>query len=101
MIRTRLPNRRASQTYEFTHENHTYLGSVSFDRCGRPLEIFLSTRKPGSGVETVSRDGAVLASLALQHGASLETLRRAVTRLDNGLPAGPLGALLDMAACHE
>ena len=37
-------------------------------------------------------------SLALQHGTPLETLRKAVTRLDDGRPAGPLGVLLDAVA---
>lgn len=95
MTRTRLANRRPSETYEFTHEGHRYLGSVSFDRSGQPLEVFLTTGKPGTGVETVSRDCAIAASLALQHGASLDTLRHAMTRLDSGLPAGPLAVLLD------
>lgn len=98
MIRHSLPNRRASETLEFEHEGHRYRGSVSYDRRGRPLEVFLTTGKPGTGVETVSRDAAVAVSLALQHGTPLETLRRAMTRLDDGSPAGPLGVLLDKVA---
>jgi ribonucleoside-diphosphate reductase alpha chain len=98
MIRHSLPNRRASETLEFEHEGHRYRGSVSYDRRGKPLEVFLTTGKPGTGVETVSRDAAVAVSLALQHGTPLETLRKAITRLDDGRPAGPLGVLLDAVA---
>lgn len=98
MTREHLPNRRLSETIEFTHEGHNYLGTVGFDLTGRPLEVFLSTGRPGSGVETVSRDAAVAVSLALQHGTPLDTLRHAMTRLDTGLPAGPLGVLLDWVA---
>ena len=98
MTRLSLPNRRDSETIEFIHEGHTYRGSVSFDRAGRPLEVFLTTGKPGTGVETVSRDAAVAVSLALQFGAPLDTVRHAMTRLDSGLPAGPLGTLLDWVA---
>ena len=98
MIRAHLPNRRASEIFEFIHEGHRYLGSVSFDRGGRPLEVFLSTGKPGTGIETVSRDCAVAASLALQHGTPLEVLRHAMTRTDDGKPAGPLGVLLELIA---
>lgn len=96
MIRQSLPNRRESETFEFQHEGHRYCGTVGYDRRGRPLEVFLTTGKPGTGVETVSRDAAVAVSLALQHGAPLDTLRRAITRLDDGRPAGPLGTLLDL-----
>lgn len=98
MTRVHLPNRRPSETIEFIHEGHTFLGSVSYDRAGRPLEVFLTTGKPGTGVETVSRDAAVAVSLALQHGTPLKTLRHAMTRLDTGLPAGPLGVLLAWVA---
>lgn len=42
---------------------------------------------------------AVLASIAMQYGAPLETLARAMGRLgDKRTPASPLGAILDMAA---
>ena len=34
-------------------------------------------------------------SLALQHGVSVDTLRHAITRLDDGAAAGPLGKVLD------
>lgn len=98
MMRQSLPDRRPSETLEFEHEGHRYRGSVSYDRRGRPLEVFLTTGKPGTGVETVSRDAAVAVSLALQHGTPLETLRKAITRLDDGRPAGPLGVLLDAVA---
>lgn len=98
MMRQSLPDRRPSETLEFEHEGHKYRGSVSYDRRGKPLEIFLTTGKPGTGVETVSRDAAVAVSLALQHGTPLETLRKAITRLDDGRPAGPLGVLLDAVA---
>jgi hypothetical protein len=96
MIRQSLPNRRPSETFEFQHEGHLYRGTVGYDRRGRPLEVFLTTGKPGTGVETVSRDAAVAVSLALQNGTPLDTLRRAITRLDDGRPAGPLGVLLDL-----
>lgn len=96
MNRMHLPSRRPSEVVEFVHDGITFLGSVSFDRTWRPLELFLSTNKPGRGVETAARDGAVAMSLALQYGVPLEVLRRAVTRLDDGAPAGPLGRLLDL-----
>lgn len=100
MSRTRLPDRRGCETLEFEHEGHRYRGTIGFDREGRPLEVFLSSGKPGTGVETACRDAAVAASLALQHGTPVLTLRHAMTRLDDGSPAGPLGVLLDAMAVH-
>jgi hypothetical protein len=38
----------------------------------------------------------VVASLALQHGVPLETIRRALMRDARGNANGPLGAALDM-----
>lgn len=98
MTRTQIPNRRPSETFEFIHEGHKFLGSVSYDCFGHPVEVFLSTGKPGSGIEAASRDAAVAASLAIQHSTPLDTLRKAMTRLDDGSPAGPLGKLLDLVA---
>ena len=98
MTRTRLPHRRPSTVYEFDHEGHRYQASVSYGVHGRPLEVFLTTGKPGTGVETLSRDCAVACSLALQYGAGIETLAAAMTRLDEGRAAGPLGKLLDLVA---
>ena len=95
-MRKHLPNRRPSETFEFEHEGHRYIGSVSFDRRGQPFEVFLTTGKPGSGVETVGRDCAVAVSLALQHGTPMGLLQHALTRLDDGSAAGPMGKLLDM-----
>jgi hypothetical protein len=97
-MRTRLPNRRQSETFEFTHEGHRYTACVGFDRKGAPAEVFLSTGKPGSGLEAVARDLAVTLSLGLQFGVPVDTLRHAVTRLDDGTAAGPAGKLLDLVA---
>ena len=42
-------------------------------------EVFMSAGKPGAALETACRDAAVAVSIALQHGAPLDTLRHAVT----------------------
>ena len=52
--------------------------------------------RAGGMLEAVARDSAVFVSLALQHGADLETLRRAVLRDPNGQASGPVGKLLDL-----
>jgi hypothetical protein len=98
MSRTRLPNRRAAAAVKFEHEGHRYRGTIGFDRNGRPLEVFLTNGRPGTGLETACRGTAIAASLALQHGTLVQTLWHAMTRLDDGSPAGPLGVLLDTLA---
>lgn len=68
------------------------------DRRGHELaEIFLNvSAKAGTPIETTARDAAIVASLALQHGATVATIRHAITRNADGSASGALGALLDM-----
>jgi hypothetical protein len=94
-MREHLPHRRPSETLQFTHEGAAFTASVSFYQDGRPAEIFMSGGKVGTGLDHSCRDAAVVASLALQHGVPVETLRHAITRLDDGTAAGPLGKVLD------
>ena len=60
------------------------------------FEVFLNSGKIGTAIETAARDSAVVASLALQHGVHMDTIRRALTRNGNGEASGPLGTLLDL-----
>jgi hypothetical protein len=91
-----LPNRRETLTYRFEHSGSRYFGAMSLFTDGRPAELFLDAGKPGASLQAMARDAAVIASIALQHGVSLEVLRKAITRLDDGSAAGPLGQLLDL-----
>jgi hypothetical protein len=94
-------NRRPSETLRFEHDGHRYFATIGFanldDRLrGKISEVFMDAGKPGSSVQHMARDGAVILSLALQHGCPIDVLRRAVTRLDDGSPAGPFGKILDL-----
>jgi len=95
MSRRRLPNRRASSTFELELHGLRYTATVSRFADGRPAEVFLQNHKPGSQSDSNARDSAVAASLALQFGCPLEVLRRAVLRDPRGAPSTPLGAALD------
>lgn len=95
-MRTQLPPRRQSEIINFDHDGITFKGQVSYGPHWQPLEVFLDGGKSGTAVQNVSRDSAVAVSLALQHGAPLETLRLSMTRNDDGSAAGPLGKLLDL-----
>lgn len=96
--RERLFNRRASTTFNFEVTSLRYTASLSCFPNGRVAKIFLSNTKPSSQSDANARDAAVAASLALQHGCPLETLRRAVVRDENGKASTPLNAAIELIA---
>jgi len=98
MTRETLPPRRPAETFEFVHAGHLYTGSVGFYADGRVGEVFLTATKSGMPLQAIARDAAVVLSIALQHGASLETILKAVTRDEAGFAAGACGALVDALA---
>jgi hypothetical protein len=93
--RERLPNRRPSETFELNVAGLRYTATVSRFPGGRVAELFLSNHKSNSAADTAARDAAITFSIAVQHGADLETIRRALCRDGQGRASGPLGAALD------
>jgi hypothetical protein len=91
--RERLPNRRAAEMFDFEHGGRKWTATISRFRDGRVAEIFLDTPKV-SAIGELAAEAAIVASLALQSGCPLETLRHAL----NGRDAGPLGAALLLVA---
>src|SRR5262245_57115440 len=96
--RHRLPNRRACHTFNFELEAHAFTASVGFFSDGRISELFLANSKHGNHLDTNARDGAILLSFALQHGADIEAVRRSLCRDSDGRALGPVGAALDLIA---
>ena len=100
--RARLPNRRAAVTFSFDVGKHRYNATAGYfidgPLAGKLAEIFLSNGRAGSDVDAAARDSAILCSLCLQHGAHIETLRRALLRDAQGRASSPLGAALDLLA---
>jgi len=94
--RERLPNRRASEFFEFESMNIRFTASVSRYPDSRIAELFIDNHKAGSGIGTLVRDAAITLSFALQHGADFEAIRHALCRDSQGRPLGPLGAALDL-----
>lgn len=94
--RTRLPNRRACETFGFTLAGMAYTASVGFDERGRPLEIFLGAAKSGTDVAIATQEAAILTSLALQYGVPLDVLRGGALRTEAGTPEGAVGHLIDL-----
>src|SRR5262245_46716691 len=98
MTRERLPNRRPATTFDFTCGNLHYTCSYSHFVSGGIAELFLSNRRTNSHADTAARDAAIACSLALQFGAEVENIRRALCRDSYGRASGPLGAALDIIA---
>jgi hypothetical protein len=96
--RRRLPDRRASETFEVKCGGLTYLATVSHFEDGRPGEIFLTNNKAGSAADTAARDSAITCSIALQFGADVETVRKALCSDSQGNASSPLGVALDVLA---
>ena len=93
-----LPNRRRCETRGFEHAGNAFTVSAGFYPDGRIAEVFLSSDKPGSAIEAIARDAAIVTSIALQFGADLETIRTALTKDHDGGPATLLGAAIDALA---
>jgi len=97
LSRTTLPNRRTHETIQFEFWGQRYVVGFGRARPSGPIaEIFLNCSKSGTQAETLARDSAVLLSLALQHGVTLEEIGHALTRNADGSPGGPVGALIDL-----
>jgi hypothetical protein len=96
--RERLPGRRQSITFRVECGGLAYMATASWFRDGRLAELFLNNHKSNSAADVNARDAAITLSIALQHGADLNTIRRALCRDSHGRSSGPLGAALDYIA---
>ena len=94
--RQRLPNRRGHELLNFEHGGIRYTAGAGRFEDGGLAEILLTTAKHGTAVDVNARDAAVAASLLLQHGCPVDTLRRALTRNGDGSASGPLARALDL-----
>jgi hypothetical protein len=101
VARERLPNRRAAETFDIEVGGLRYTTTIGFYPDGRVGEVFIQNHKQGSQAGLMASDAAVVASIALQHGVPIETLRHALMRDSRGKPSGPLGVVLDELAAEE
>jgi len=95
--RRRLSQRRCAIASECDVGAVRYRFQVGFFNDGSIGEIFLNGPKVGSAAQIAAHDAAIAASLALQFGCPLETLRHALLKLPTGESAGPLCRALDLA----
>ena len=101
MTRERLPNRRASISFELEVAGLRYTATVSRFADGRIGELFLMNHKSNSAADTNARDSAIVFSFDVQHGADPDAIRRALCRDSQGRASGPLGAALDFLLGDE
>jgi hypothetical protein len=94
--RERLANRRAHDVRAFEYGGIKYVVGLGRFADGRLAEVFFNVPgKVGTDLEAHARDMAIAASLALQHGCGLDTLRGALSRTGNGSPGSALSFILD------
>ena len=93
--RERLPNRRAAETFNLECAGLRYIATIGRFDDGRIGEFFLNNHKSNSAADVNARDAAIACSFALQHGADIETIRKALCRDARGVASSPLGVALD------
>jgi hypothetical protein len=98
--RRRLRNRRACESFDFNVNGNglAYICSCGRFDDGSISEIFLTNGKAGSDADAAARDSAIICSIALQFGADIEVIRKALCRDSHGRACGPLGQALDIIA---
>lgn len=101
MPREILPNRRYAESITISFQGERYdvtIGRYPDNRIG---EVFInrviskSSSRIGIQLDGVCRDSAILLSLAIQHGTSLDALRSAITRDEEENPATIVGVIID------
>jgi len=98
MTRQRLSDRRANESFTFSLNGLRFTATLSRFPDGTIGELFLNNHKFGNQSDTNARDAGILLSFALQHGADIETIRRALCRDSQGRALGPIGEALDLLA---
>ena len=99
--RRRLPDRRANESFSFELDGLRFSATISRFDDGQVGELFLNNHKAGNQTDTNARDAAIVLSFALQHGADVEAIRRALCRDGNGRALGPIGEALDIVAVRS
>ena len=99
MSRQRLPNRRAAEMINYAVRGQPLVANVGFYPDGRIGEVFLvHAGKAGADLNISMLEVGVAVSIALQHGATVDELRAALPRTEDGKAEGAIGQLLDLLA---
>ena len=94
--RKTLPQRRANFTFDVKFWNQPWAITVGLYQSGDPGEVFVNAKRtPGTDLDAMARDAAILLSLCLQFGVPLETIRGALTRNADGSPSSIMGLICE------
>jgi hypothetical protein len=88
--RRRLPDRRDCESFTFTVDGLRFTATVGRFADGTIGELFLNNHKSGNQSDTNARDAAIILSFAIQHGADIDAIRRALCRDLSGRALGPV-----------
>lgn len=95
MTRENPPERRRSESADFSHLGILYAMQIGVYEDGRLCEIFLQMHKAAGTIADVNaRDISILISMALQHGVPLKRMLKSVTKDEHGQPEGLAGAVI-------
>ena len=95
--RRKLQWRRRSETLEFEREGSRLRITIGYfeNEIG---EVFMNADRVNSSLDALISDAAIIVSLCLQWGASLQEITRALKRDARGAASSPIGAALDVIA---
>lgn len=99
MTRTRLKDRRESETSILWFNNCCFTVTIGYFPDGRPGDVFASGAKTGSDMAATIADACVALSLMMQSGMDIAKCAKSLGRAGDGkTPASILGALADHIA---
>jgi hypothetical protein len=101
MSRARLPNRRPCEILDIQFRGARYSLLIGRFEDGTIGEVFAEPRKVASDGAEDSRDVGIIISIALQNGVPLESMRAAVSRIEQGRPSSLTGYVLDTLAAEN
>lgn len=93
MTRTKLPNRRQSDTFDYRYNGNRY--HITYTTTERGVqEIFVHGSKIGSDEDSSLATVAAIISIALQHGVPYSELEQTALKLEDGSNADLYGSIL-------
>ena len=98
MTRTRLPDRRAAETFRLEYDGTRFMVTIGFYPDGHPGEVFTHGARSGSNMDALLADACVVVSCLIQHGIQPRELASSMGRLGNARPASVIGAVVDLVA---
>jgi hypothetical protein len=99
--RETLTARRHHESFTFRFEGHPHEVGLGFYPDGRLAEVFIEVARVGTPMNLLVKEAAIMVSFALQHGCTIDGMRSAMPRRNDGTAEGLIGALLDHIAKLE